>query len=153
MIRPRTAISRQEEKKRPCENFGNDAEIFTPNNLDVPKKHITFAHRFDNPTVAQIEMVDVAQLVRVTDCGSEGRGFESLLPPAKSRLSRQSALFNSKNVRIPAPAACHFGRRHDAFSAKWRLAYRLINTRQNARQTRNIRIFLNANNANRIIIN
>ena len=26
-------------------------------------------------------MVDVAQLVRVTDCGSEGRGFESHLPP------------------------------------------------------------------------
>ncbi len=30
------------------------------------------------------QMVDVAQLVRVTDCGSEGRGFESLLPPLKS---------------------------------------------------------------------
>ena len=30
-------------------------------------------------------MVDVAQLVRVTDCGSEGRGFESHLPPLKSR--------------------------------------------------------------------
>ena len=28
-------------------------------------------------------MVDVAQLVRVPDCGSEGRGFESLLPPTK----------------------------------------------------------------------
>ena len=26
-------------------------------------------------------MVDVAQSVRVTDCGSEGRGFESHLPP------------------------------------------------------------------------
>ena len=30
-------------------------------------------------------MVDVAQLVRVPDCGSEGRGFESLLPPTKKR--------------------------------------------------------------------
>ena len=29
------------------------------------------------------KMVDVAQLVRVPDCGSEGRGFESLLPPTK----------------------------------------------------------------------
>ena len=29
-------------------------------------------------------MVDVAQSVRVTDCGSEGRGFESHLPPQKS---------------------------------------------------------------------
>ncbi len=26
-------------------------------------------------------MVDVAQLVRVPDCGSVGRGFESHLPP------------------------------------------------------------------------
>ena len=26
-------------------------------------------------------MVDVAQLVRVADCGSVGRGFESHLPP------------------------------------------------------------------------
>ena len=26
-------------------------------------------------------MVDVAQLVRASDCGSEGRGFESHLPP------------------------------------------------------------------------
>ena len=28
-------------------------------------------------------MVDVAQLVRVPDCGSEGRGFEPHLPPKK----------------------------------------------------------------------
>ena len=34
------------------------------------------------PTDSEMnQMVDVAQLVRVTDCGSEGRGFESLLPP------------------------------------------------------------------------
>ena len=26
-------------------------------------------------------MVDVAQSVRASDCGSEGRGFEPLLPP------------------------------------------------------------------------
>ncbi len=31
------------------------------------------------------ETVDVAQLVRVPDCGSEGRGFESHLPPEKRR--------------------------------------------------------------------
>ena len=31
-------------------------------------------------------MVDVAQSVRVTDCGSEGRGFESHLPPQKNGL-------------------------------------------------------------------
>lgn len=28
-------------------------------------------------------MVDVAQLVRVVDCGSIGRGFESHLPPKR----------------------------------------------------------------------
>ena len=48
-----------------------------PENLDKPKKYITFVTRFGN----RIEMVDVAQSVRVTDCGSEGRGFESHLPP------------------------------------------------------------------------
>ena len=32
-----------------------------------------------------IQMVDLAQLVRVPDCGSEGRGFESHLPPSKKR--------------------------------------------------------------------
>ena len=31
-------------------------------------------------------MVDVAQLVRVADCGSEGRGFESHLPPLGERV-------------------------------------------------------------------
>ncbi len=29
------------------------------------------------------ETVDVAQLVRASDCGSEGRGFKSHLPPRK----------------------------------------------------------------------
>lgn len=31
----------------------------------------------------RIQTVDVAQLVRVPDCGSVGRGFESHLPPIK----------------------------------------------------------------------
>ncbi len=30
-------------------------------------------------------MVDVAQLVRASDCDSEGRGFESHLPPQIQR--------------------------------------------------------------------
>ena len=34
-------------------------------------------------------MVDVAQLVRVTDCGSEGRGFESHLPPEQIKRSKK----------------------------------------------------------------
>ena len=29
----------------------------------------------------RVSMVDIAQLVRASDCGSEGRGFESLYPP------------------------------------------------------------------------
>src|SRR5690606_3550046 len=32
------------------------------------------------------EMVVVAQLVRASDCGSEGRGFETHHPPKKKRL-------------------------------------------------------------------
>ncbi len=38
-------------------------------------------------------MVDVAQLVRVTDCGSEGRGFESHLPPLKAGCEVMPRIF------------------------------------------------------------
>ena len=48
-------------------------------NLEVIKICITFV-----PDLETNHMVDVAQLVRVTDCGSEGRGFESHLPPLKT---------------------------------------------------------------------
>ena len=43
------------------------------------KKSSNFATAFKR------KMVGVAQLVRVPDCGSEGRGFESHLPPVKAR--------------------------------------------------------------------
>ena len=33
-------------------------------------------------------MVDIAQLVRASDCGSEGRGFESLYPPQMKARKR-----------------------------------------------------------------
>ena len=36
----------------------------------------------------RIRMVGVAQLVRVPDCGSEGRGFEPHLPPPQKNESR-----------------------------------------------------------------
>ena len=36
-------------------------------------------------------MVDVAQLVRASDCGSEGRGFEPHSPP-KLKISSLAAL-------------------------------------------------------------
>ena len=45
-------------------------------NLAVWNKSTIFANEFKNT-------VGVAQLVRVPDCGSEGRGFESHLPPKK----------------------------------------------------------------------
>ena len=38
-------------------------------------------------------MVDVAQLVRASDCGSEGRGFEPHLPPLKSRCEVKPRIF------------------------------------------------------------
>lgn len=37
-------------------------------------------------------MVDVAQLVRASDCGSEGRGFESHLPP-QMKFHRKRVLY------------------------------------------------------------
>jgi hypothetical protein len=33
------------------------------------------------------DTVDVVQLVRTSDCGSESRGFESHLPPKQKRLT------------------------------------------------------------------
>ena len=47
--------------------------------------------------------VDVAQLVRASDCGSEGRGFEPLLPPEEVS-SKRGDLFFFASVR-----ACRLG--------------------------------------------
>ena len=41
----------------------------------------------------QTQMVDLAQLVRVPDCGSEGRGFESHIPPQKEKAESLALLF------------------------------------------------------------
>ncbi len=42
-------------------------------------------------------MVGIAQLVSASDCGSEGRGFESLYPPSRARdvfsYGKRSVLF------------------------------------------------------------
>ena len=40
-------------------------------------------------------MVVVAQLVRASDCGSEGRGFESHLPPEKKVVNFLTTFFVS----------------------------------------------------------
>ena len=39
------------------------------------------------------QTVDVAQLVRVPDCGSVGRGFESHLPPRKKETFYDVSFF------------------------------------------------------------
>ena len=44
------------------------------------------------------QMVGVAQLVRVPDCGSEGRGFESHLPPQAKEVHWASFLLDFCSV-------------------------------------------------------
>ena len=44
-------------------------------------------------------MVDLAQLVRVPDCGSVGRGFESHIPPRKKRFERASFFVGFRDLR------------------------------------------------------
>ena len=69
--------------------------------------------------------VDVVQLVRMSDCGSEGRGFESHLPPEKIRLPRQNGMaalfFNERQKlafvsELKNKAATPAERREAAFS-------------------------------------
>ena len=48
-------------------------------------KEVPYVIKFQS-CVFRVKMVDVAQLVRASDCGSEGRGFESLHPPHFYRL-------------------------------------------------------------------
>lgn len=38
-------------------------------------------------------MVKLVQLVRMSDCGSEGRGFESHISPQKERLLNEPLFF------------------------------------------------------------
>ena len=47
------------------------------------QKNVLHLHTDSRSSGFAVETVDVAQSVRVTDCGSEGRGFESHLPPSK----------------------------------------------------------------------
>ena len=49
------------------------------------------------------QMVDVAQLVRVPDCGSVGRGFESHLPPRiKKDVKRRLFFFSHQVSKSPS---------------------------------------------------
>lgn len=53
----------------------------------------------------RIRMVGVAQLVRVPDCGSEGRGFEPHLPPQeRDRIGLSlflSPTFHTLSEKVP----------------------------------------------------
>ena len=57
----------------------------------------TFASQLRNQ-VAQIKMVDVVQLVRASDCGSECRRFEPDRPPLEKALEEIPRLFSCRWV-------------------------------------------------------
>ena len=57
-------------------------------------------------------MVNVAQLVRASDCGSEGRGFEPHLSPQNGEPKRLSFHFGVKEIlNYAAKAAFRFAAR------------------------------------------
>ena len=64
-------------------------------------------------------MVDIAQLVSASDCGSEGRGFESHYPPQKKRSTPNGVLFfwngwwdsNHLTATVQWTVACRRSRR------------------------------------------
>ena len=51
--------------------------------------------------------VDVAQLVRASDCGSEGRGFEPLLPPEEVSSKRGDLFFLRRYGHAGSEASTH----------------------------------------------
>ena len=60
--------------------------------MSLFRKNVVFLHPQIERLALLNQMVGVAQLVRVPDCGSEGRGFESHLPP-KTREVLESLFF------------------------------------------------------------
>ena len=59
---------------------------------------------------SKLNMVDIAQLVSASDCGSEGRGFESHYPPQKKRSTPLGVLLFSGDNRIrKAGTSAHTG--------------------------------------------
>ncbi len=53
----------------------------------------SFLSKGSNPYCFENNMVNVAQLVRASDCGSEGRGFEPHLSPLFLLLQGERPLF------------------------------------------------------------
>ena len=48
-------------------------------------------------------MVDIAQLVSASDCGSEGRGFESHYPPHKKDTQKGVFFYGDNGIRKSGP--------------------------------------------------
>ena len=91
-------------------------------------------------------MVGIAQLVSASDCGSEGRGFESLYPPDKhgvSELFRDSfcltknsacyILIKSDLGPSPSGKAQHFDCCMRRFESGWPCAYHMIFTQRRSK--------------------
>ena len=57
--------------------------IIFERNPCTDQKNVLHLHTDSRSSGFAVETVDVAQSVRVTDCGSEGRGFETHLPPCR----------------------------------------------------------------------
>ena len=66
---------------------------------------------YNSPIESKREnMVDIAQLVRALDCGSRGRGFESLYPPQKTPMEgRTRRGFESHYPPHTHPPPLHTG--------------------------------------------
>ena len=61
--------------------------------LNKKRGYACIVEDFALPLHPLINMVDLAQLVRASDCGSEGRGFEPHLPPSKAEAQGFSLRF------------------------------------------------------------
>ena len=79
--------------------------------MAISEKSSIFAADFANAE----QMVGVAQLVRVPDCGSEGRGFESHLPP-KTREVRKYVLLHLKLKDMARIMAIDLGRKRSGIA-------------------------------------
>ena len=55
-------------------------------------------------------MVDIAQLVSASDCGSEGRGFESHYPPHKKALRFAEGIFYEVDNEMDSKGRPRHGR-------------------------------------------
>jgi hypothetical protein len=65
-------------KKMACNSCFYNSEKISPKTVGRNEKSV-----FLQPSKETLNMAVVAQLVRVPDCGSVGRRFESDLPPKK----------------------------------------------------------------------